>query len=125
MENLLAFLAIRAFTHNNSEAILLYDALFSDDVVEQPQPVAKPIEQPKPIAKPIQQPKPVAKPIQHPKPMKDFIGSVSKPNVEVRKVPTKKDELMEALAYLKSKKVKTKDDKNSINILESVLRNMV
>lgn len=114
MENLLAFLAIRAFTHNNSEAILLYDALFSDDVVEQPQPVAKPIERPKPVAKPIQQPKP----------MKDFIGSVSKPNVEVRKVPTKKDELMEALTYLKSKKAKTKDDKNSINILESVLRNM-
>ena len=36
----------------------------------------------------------------------------------------KKEELMVALSYLKSKKVKTKQDKESIYSLEMVLKNM-
>jgi phosphoribosylpyrophosphate synthetase len=37
---------------------------------------------------------------------------------------TKKDELMESLIFLKSKKTKTKKDLESIGILESVIKNM-
>lgn len=36
----------------------------------------------------------------------------------------KKDELVESLSYLKNKKVKSKQDKDSIGIIESVLKNM-
>ena len=39
-------------------------------------------------------------------------------------VKNKKDELLESLNYLKSKKVKTKQDKESIYSLEMVLKNM-
>jgi hypothetical protein len=38
---------------------------------------------------------------------------------------SKKDELLESLKYLKSKEVKTKQDKESIYTLEVVLKNMV
>jgi len=41
------------------------------------------------------------------------------------KSKTKKDDLMESLSYLKSKKVKTKQDKESIYTLEMILKNMV
>ncbi len=37
---------------------------------------------------------------------------------------SKKDEILESLNYLKSKKVKTKQDKDSIYSLEMVLKNM-
>ena len=37
---------------------------------------------------------------------------------------SKKDEVIESLNYLKSKKVKTKQDKDSIYSLEMVLKNM-
>lgn len=37
---------------------------------------------------------------------------------------TKKDELMESLLFLKSKKLKTKKDLESIGILEAVIKNM-
>lgn len=37
---------------------------------------------------------------------------------------SKKDELIDSLNYLKSKKVKTKQDKESIYSLEMVLKNM-
>ncbi len=37
---------------------------------------------------------------------------------------SKKDEILESLNYLKSKKVKTKQDKESIYSLEMVLKNM-
>ena len=40
------------------------------------------------------------------------------------KSKTKKDDLMESLSYLKSKKVKTKQDKESIYTLEMILKNM-
>ena len=45
------------------------------------------------------------------------VSSVSNPN-------TKKDELTESLDYLKNKKVKSKQDKESIYSLEVVLKNM-
>lgn len=51
------------------------------------------------------------------------MGSVSKPK-KIPVVKTKKDELIESLQYLKSKKTKTKKDKESINIIESVIKNM-
>ena len=37
---------------------------------------------------------------------------------------SKKDEILESLNYLKSKKVKTKQDKDSIYSLEMILKNM-
>lgn len=46
--------------------------------------------------------------------------SITKP-----KPITKKDELLESLEYLKNKKVKTKQDKESIDIINTVLKNMV
>lgn len=48
-------------------------------------------------------------------------------SVTVKAIPvqnSKKDELVESLNYLKSKKVKTKQDKESIYSLEMVLKNM-
>lgn len=48
-------------------------------------------------------------------------------NVSVKSVPvfnSKKDEILESLNYLKSKKVKTKQDKDSIYSLEMVLKSM-
>ena len=46
--------------------------------------------------------------------------SITKP-----KPITKKEELLESLEFLKNKKVKTKQDKESIEIINSVLKNMV
>ena len=37
---------------------------------------------------------------------------------------SKKDEVLKSLEYLKSKSVKTKKDKESINMLEMILKNM-
>jgi hypothetical protein len=48
-------------------------------------------------------------------------------SMSVTSVPvsnSKKDEVLESLNYLKSKKVKTKQDKESIYSLEMVLKNM-
>ena len=42
----------------------------------------------------------------------------------VPKTKSKRDEIMESLSYLRSKKVKTKQDKESIYSLEMVLNNM-
>jgi hypothetical protein len=50
-------------------------------------------------------------------------GITNKPIVEVKNL-SKRDELLESLTYLKSKKVKTKQDKESIGVLEAVLNNM-
>jgi len=44
--------------------------------------------------------------------------------VGVQSVPNKKQEIVDSLNYLKSKKVKTKQDKDSIYSLEMVLKNM-
>jgi hypothetical protein len=45
--------------------------------------------------------------------------------VSVQNTKSKKDEILESLNYLKNKKVKTKQDKESIYSLEMVLKNMV
>jgi hypothetical protein len=42
----------------------------------------------------------------------------------VKNTNSKKDEVLESLNYLKNKKVKTKQDKESIYSLEMVLKNM-
>lgn len=47
--------------------------------------------------------------------------SIAKPQ---QKPVTKKEELLESLEFLKNKKVKTKQDKESIEIINSVLKNM-
>ena len=52
------------------------------------------------------------------------VGSVSNTPVEPTKPDSKKEELLKSLSYLKSKRVKTKKDKESINIIESVIKNM-
>ena len=43
---------------------------------------------------------------------------------EVVRPKTKKDEILDSLNYLKSKENKTKQDKESISMLEAVLKNM-
>ena len=53
--------------------------------------------------------------------------SVDKPSLSINSVPksnSKKQELIDSLEYLKSKKIKTKKDKDSIYTLEMVLKNM-
>ena len=48
-------------------------------------------------------------------------------NMSVKSVPvsnSKKDEVLDSLNYLRSKKIKTKQDKDSIYSLEMVLKNM-
>lgn len=52
---------------------------------------------------------------------------VDKPSLSINSVPksnSKKQELIDSLEYLKSKKTKTKKDKESIYTLEMVLKNM-
>jgi hypothetical protein len=44
--------------------------------------------------------------------------------VSISSTKSKKDEVLESLNYLKNKKVKTKQDKDSIYSLEMVLKNM-
>jgi hypothetical protein len=48
----------------------------------------------------------------------------STPVVSVQNTKSKKDEILDSLNYLKNKKVKTKQDKESIYSLEMVLNNM-
>jgi hypothetical protein len=54
-------------------------------------------------------------------------NKVVTPVVQQKKTPpkSKRDELLESLNYLKSKSVKTKQDKESIYTLEVILKNMV
>jgi hypothetical protein len=44
--------------------------------------------------------------------------------VSVQNAKSKKDEIIDSLNYLKNKKIKTKQDKESIYSLEMVLKNM-
>jgi hypothetical protein len=48
----------------------------------------------------------------------------STPVVSVQNTKSKKDEILDSLNYLKNKKVKSKQDKESIYSLEMVLKNM-
>jgi hypothetical protein len=64
------------------------------------------------------------KELNEPKKSSSITGTTSKPIVEIKKPSTKKDELIESLSYLKNKSSKTKKDKDSIGVLEAVLKNM-
>jgi len=57
----------------------------------------------------------------------DIIGftGTTQPIVQIKEPKNKKDELLESLNYLKNKKLKTKQDKESMDVLEAVLKNMV
>jgi hypothetical protein len=94
MKKLFLFLTIRLFIRNTDESIKIYNALF---------------------CKELNEPK---------KPSESIIGTTTKRFVEIKKPSTKKDELIESLSYLKNKSSKTKQDKDSIGVLEAVLKNM-
>ena len=57
------------------------------------------------------------------KPMEVIKKPINVPNSPLKPMD-KKQELIESLNYLKSKSVKSKQDKISIDMLESVLKNM-
>jgi hypothetical protein len=94
MKKLFIFLIIRLFIRNTDEAIKIYNTLFYT-------------------------PKDELK-----KPSESIIGTTTKRLVEIKKPSIKKDELIESLSYLKNKSSKTKQDKDSIGVLEAVLKNM-
>ena len=94
MKKLIVFLIIRLFIRNTDESIKIYNALFSTQKDE---------------------PK---------KPSESITGTTKTRIVEIKKPSTKKDELMESLKYLKNKQSKTKQDKESIEIINSILKNM-
>jgi hypothetical protein len=94
MEKLLSLLLIRIFVHNIDDAIKIYNVIF---------PEQKTV---------VSDKKSV------------ITGTTTKPIVEIKKPSTKKDELIESLSYLKNKSSKTKQDKDSIGVLEAVLKNM-
>jgi hypothetical protein len=94
MKKLFLFLTIRLFIRNTDEALKIYNTLFS---------------------KPTNEPK---------KSSESIIGTTTKRLVEIKTPSTKKEELMESLKYLKEKQSKTKQDKDSIGVLEAVLKNM-
>lgn len=88
----------------------LIKSLIFDEEVVQPKPKVKTNTATK---------KPIAKTVQ---PTKKIVKEVPKPRS--KKPKSKKDEILEALDYMKSKKGKTKKDKESIYMLEMVLKNM-
>lgn len=95
MKELLKYLVIRCTTRHAKTAIEVYNNLY---------PKQKEIVY---IEKPI---------------VTQVENSISVSSVS--KTKSKKDEIMESLYYLKNKKVKTKQDKESIYSLEMVLNNM-
>ena len=101
---ILDFLAVRLISKDTESAVKVYNALYN-----QPPVVSKPT--PKPIVKVVEKivyvpaPAPV-EPKPSPKPV------------------TKKEELLESLQYLNNKKSKTKQDRESIDIIKSILKNM-
>jgi hypothetical protein len=121
---LLDFLAVRLISKDTASAVKVYNALYS-----QPNVVYKPAPQPKPIVKVVE--KIVYKPAPQPKPIVKVVEKIvyvpapqpvaHKPSP---KPVTKKDELLESLQYLNNKKSKTKQDRESIDIIKSILKNM-
>jgi hypothetical protein len=91
---LLKYLIIRTTTKGSNEAINIYNTLYNTNVVMTP-------------IKPL---------------------PVVKPTVTVHNSPLKptdkKQEMIDSLEYLKGKIVKTKKDKESISMLEAILKNM-
>lgn len=51
-------------------------------------------------------------------------NSIVHNEIKKEKISTKKQEILDSLNYMKSKKTKTKKDKESIYMLEMVLKNM-
>jgi hypothetical protein len=107
---LLDFLAVRLISKDTESAVKVYNALYS-----QPRVVYKPQPQPKPVVKVVE--KVVEKIVYVPAPAP--IGPKPSP-----KPVTKKEELLESLQYLNNKKSKTKQDRESIDIIKSILKNM-
>jgi hypothetical protein len=58
------------------------------------------------------------------KPMEVVKKPINVPNSPLKPMD-KKQEMMESLEYLKSKSVKSKQDKESISMLEAILKNMM
>jgi hypothetical protein len=94
MKELLKYLVIRCTTRHAKTAIEVYNTLY---------PKQKEV---------IYVEKPVTSQVEN----NMTVSSVSS--------KSKKDEILESLNYLKSKKVKTKQDKDSIYSLEMVLKNI-
>jgi hypothetical protein len=95
MEKLFTLLVIRAITNNTDESIKIYNTIFSDQKIESPKQLPK------------------------------IVGTTMLNTVvEVKKPANNKDELIEYLSYLKTKSSKTKQDRESIGVLEAVLKNM-
>ena len=111
---LLDFLAVRLISKDTESAVKVYNALYSQPrVVYKPQP--KPVPQPKPIVKVVE--KIVEKIVYVPAP------APVEPKPSPKPV-TKKEELLESLQYLTNKKSITKQDRESIDIIKSILKNM-
>jgi hypothetical protein len=116
MEKLITFTLIRLFTKSNNDAIRIFKAIDSLDKKQTPKSTPpKVVKTPKPILQ-VSRPTPI-KVVNTPK----FVSLTR----ELHKPIDKKEELLESLSYLKNKKVKTKQDKESINIINSILKNMV
>lgn len=88
---------------------LIKSLIFDEEVVKPKPKVKRNTATKKPRAKTVQ-------------PVKKIVKEVPKPRS--KKPKSKKDEILEALDYMKSKKGKTKKDKESIYMLEMVLKNM-
>lgn len=95
MEKLLSFLLIRALSPNTNEAIRTFNRVFAEP--KKPQPKT-----PRRITKPKE--KPIT-------------------SVPVKKIITEEDELLESLSYFQSKSYKTKEDKESIQMIKLMLKN--
>jgi hypothetical protein len=91
---LLKYLIIRITTKGSQDAIKVYETLYSQE-----EPQIKYVRIPEPQS-PVQVPNSPMKPVD------------------------KREELEESLTYLNNKKVKTKQDKESIEIIKSILKNM-
>jgi hypothetical protein len=100
MKKLITFTLIRLFTKSNNDAIKIFKAIDSSDKRRIPKST------PQKVVKVVNTPK--------------FVP----PTRELHKPISKKEELLESLDYLKNKKVKTKQDKESIDIINTVLKNM-
>jgi hypothetical protein len=92
---LLKYLIIRATTKGSNEAINVYKTLYKPKVVTIPT-------EPLPIVKSV----------------------INVPNSPYKPMD-KKQEMIESLEYLKGKSVKTKQDKESISMLEAILKSML
>jgi hypothetical protein len=97
---LLKYLIIRLTTNSSDNAIKVYNTLYPTST-----PKTKYIEVPKYVR--VSEPQ----------------SPVQVPNSPVKPVD-KREELEESLTFLNNKKYKTKQDKESIDIIKSILKNM-